>query len=297
MRIRTIKPEFWSSESNGRLARDARLVFVGLINLADNEGRLQANPRFIASQVLPYDDDALAVVTAALVELERLGKIVTYEVEGSAYAAVTKFAEHQKTDDRYPSKLPPPPPPRQLPPTPAKRTRVAAKRTPVAAESTPLEQGSGTGNREVEVEQGSGAASAPATAPTVEDLREAWNSNTTSPLAKWVKGREQPARAALRRRPLEQWVEIFRRINSSRYLRGEEGNGNWIADIDWALRAEGRKTETATKVLEGAYDNRASVFSLRSKGPARPEDSAAAFAALPDDPDERAAAALEALAQ
>lgn len=59
MRIRTIKPEFWVSESMGRLSRDARLIFVGLWSLADDYGRFRADPRLIAGQLLPYDPDEI----------------------------------------------------------------------------------------------------------------------------------------------------------------------------------------------------------------------------------------------
>jgi hypothetical protein len=45
---------------------------------------------------------------------------------------------------------------------------------------------------------------------------------------------------------------VFTRINASAFLRGSDGG--WKADFDWAIRAEGKKPEPATRVLEGAYD-------------------------------------------
>jgi len=86
----------------------------------------------------------------------------------------------------------------------------------------------------------------------VADLRQAWNDITTAPLPRWREGRDWVARAALKRRPLEQWREVFARINASAFCRGQDGG--WKADIDWALRPEGKKPETATRVLEGAFD-------------------------------------------
>lgn len=86
----------------------------------------------------------------------------------------------------------------------------------------------------------------------VAELRDLWNEVTTAPISKWREGREKLAREALRRRPLEQWREVFTRINSSSFCRGADGG--WRADIDWALRPEGKKPETAAKVLEGAFD-------------------------------------------
>ena len=88
--------------------------------------------------------------------------------------------------------------------------------------------------------------------PEVDELKSAWNELTTAPIARWLAGRDKLAQAALERRPLEQWREVFARIEASSFCRGADGG--WVADIDWALRAEGKKPETALKVLEGAFD-------------------------------------------
>ena len=37
-RIRTIKPQFWDDLKIGRLSRDARLLYIGLWNFADDLG-------------------------------------------------------------------------------------------------------------------------------------------------------------------------------------------------------------------------------------------------------------------
>lgn len=95
MRIRSIKPEFWSSQSNGRLSRNARLIFIGLWSVADNFGRFRAEPRVLAGSILPYDRDALAVVRRALAELVSEGKIELYEHERSEFGSIRAFAEHQ----------------------------------------------------------------------------------------------------------------------------------------------------------------------------------------------------------
>jgi len=89
--------------------------------------------------------------------------------------------------------------------------------------------------------------------PGVAILRQRWNELTSPPIPRWTTGRDQDATRALRRRPLAEWEEVFRRINASPFCRGET-EGGWKADIDWALRPKGKKPETALKVLEGAYD-------------------------------------------
>lgn len=107
-RIRTIKPEFPHSESMGRVSRDARLLFVLLWTLCDDEGRTRAASRMLASLLFPYDDDAPGLIGCWLDELEAEGCIVRYESEGSTYLQVAKWLNHQKIDRPSKSKIPPP---------------------------------------------------------------------------------------------------------------------------------------------------------------------------------------------
>lgn len=90
--------------------------------------------------------------------------------------------------------------------------------------------------------------------PGIAALMEAWNSITTPPIARWLAGREKQALAALKRRPLEQWREVFAKIQASAFCRGESEAGRWVATIDWAIRPAGKDSEPALKVLEGAFD-------------------------------------------
>lgn len=106
-RIRTIKPEFPHSESMGRVSRDARLLFVQLWTLADDEGRLRGNSRILASLLYPYDDDAKDLMDSWLAELEQQACIVRYLIDGSTYLQIVKWSDHQKIDKPTRSKLPP----------------------------------------------------------------------------------------------------------------------------------------------------------------------------------------------
>lgn len=149
MRIRTIKPEFWGSENVSHLARDARLVFIGLWSLADDAGRFRADPRYVAGQLLAYDQDGLDVVSRALASLRDGGFVVLYEVRGSHYGAITGWGEHQKIDRPSKSRLPEPPE------SPLANPREDSTK---AREASCEEQGSG--NREGNREQGAGKPSA-----------------------------------------------------------------------------------------------------------------------------------------
>ncbi|MBR0941015.1 hypothetical protein [Bradyrhizobium liaoningense] len=105
-RIRTIKPEFPQSETIGKLSRDARLLFVQLWTLCDDEGRTRAASRMLASLLYPYDEDAPSLIDGWLDELEREGCVVRYVVEGSTYLQVNNWLKHQKIDRPTKSRLP-----------------------------------------------------------------------------------------------------------------------------------------------------------------------------------------------
>lgn len=126
-RIRSIKPEFTQSESLGRVSRDARLLFILLWTHADDAGRFRANPRLLACELFPYDDDALSELRGWLEELEREGCVQLYRVGGDSYGCIPKWKEHQKIDHPSPSRLPPPPEgPRE--PSPKPREPLASPR-------------------------------------------------------------------------------------------------------------------------------------------------------------------------
>lgn len=108
----------------------------------------------------------------------------------------------------------------------------------------------------------------------ISALQAAWNDATTPPLSRWAStasDRRRRAASALQRRPLEQWREVFARIEASSFCRGENDRG-WRADADWALRPPGAKPEPAAKLLEGAFDDRrpkSAAAALVSTGPPR----------------------------
>jgi hypothetical protein len=107
-RIRTIKPEFPQSETVGKLSRDARLLFIMLWTISDDEGRLRAASRMLASLLYPYDDDARDLIDGWLDELEREGCIERYVVDGATYLQIRNWLKHQKIDKPTKSRLPPP---------------------------------------------------------------------------------------------------------------------------------------------------------------------------------------------
>jgi hypothetical protein len=106
MRIRTIKPEFWESESLGNVSRNARLLFIGLFSCCDDSGRTRASSRLLASRLFPYDNDAMKLIPAWLRELEDKKCVRLYQVDGDSYLDIPNWLMHQKIDKPSKSKLP-----------------------------------------------------------------------------------------------------------------------------------------------------------------------------------------------
>ncbi len=106
MRIRTVKPEFWSNEDLARVSAETALLAIGLLNFSDDEGYFHANPQLIQSAIFPLRKLSMNV-HGMLIELLCIGYIrVHREVEkGKVYGHVVNFTKHQKVCRPYPSRI------------------------------------------------------------------------------------------------------------------------------------------------------------------------------------------------
>lgn len=111
-RIRTLKPEFFTSRSLSKVSRDARLTFAGLWTQADDHGRGVADTRIIKGAIWPLDDDVdAAVIADHLDELSVTGHVVLYRIDGDAFFEVRGWAKHQaaayrRGEARFPAPTP-----------------------------------------------------------------------------------------------------------------------------------------------------------------------------------------------
>lgn len=106
-RIRTIKPEFWTSEQIMECDPLTRLLFIGLWNFCDDAGNHPLSSKTIKALVFPGDDITSSDVQRMLDELSSNNLIAFYESSGKRYLHVTGWAAHQKID-RPTYKFPPP---------------------------------------------------------------------------------------------------------------------------------------------------------------------------------------------
>jgi hypothetical protein len=97
-RIRSIKPEFWTSETVARCSKSARLTFIGIWGYVDDNGVGVYNEMLITAALYPLDDPATALIETRedVAELARQGLVQLYQARGKRYIAVSNWSEHQK---------------------------------------------------------------------------------------------------------------------------------------------------------------------------------------------------------
>ena len=102
-RIRTIKPEFFTSEDIVELSAFARLLYISLWCESDKEGRLLWRPKTFKMRYFPADD---LDINACAEELVSAGLVRLY---GKGLAYIPSFKRHQHINPRESeSRLPDP---------------------------------------------------------------------------------------------------------------------------------------------------------------------------------------------
>ncbi|QIY53436.1 hypothetical protein HEP86_01545 [Streptomyces sp. RPA4-5] len=107
-RIRTIKPEAFTSESLAEVTVHAERTFFGLLTQADDHGRHRDNAAIIAGLLWPLRAEHTSVhVEDDLHQLATAGLVCRYTgCDGRRYLHIVTWAEHQKIDKPSQSRLP-----------------------------------------------------------------------------------------------------------------------------------------------------------------------------------------------
>lgn len=107
-RIRTIKPTFWGSPEVAAMSRDARLLVLGLVSMADDDGRFLAAPAAISGYVFPNDEIPIARIRGWLGEAVETGMVYQYRCGAVTYGCFPSWHKHQVINRYMPSQLPEP---------------------------------------------------------------------------------------------------------------------------------------------------------------------------------------------
>ena len=108
MMKRMVDASMWANEKFGELPMVARLLLIGMITIADDQGRLKANAAWLRAQIFPYDDLGSDDIGNSLCLIADNETIKLYEVEGKRYAQLLNWWEYQSLQYAQPSRYPRP---------------------------------------------------------------------------------------------------------------------------------------------------------------------------------------------
>lgn len=267
-RIRTVKPEFYTSEQVMNMRIEARFGFLGLLNFCDDGGNHPASARTLKAEVFPCDDLSTADVQILVDEMLGQGLVVEYAAAGKTYWHVTGW--HHQRIDRPTFKHPP------------FIDSLAGARNPLSDGSTtiqrvlversssngraldPVREGKGTEGKVVEGIEAEDSAVAEAPAPTDscphQQIIDLFHEELPAArrVREWTPARQQALRARWREKPerqnLDWWRKFFGYVSASDFLCGRTkpmpGRKPFDLSLEWLC-----KSENLVKVVEGAYEN------------------------------------------
>lgn len=108
-RQRMLKPEIWTDEGFIELTPHAKLLFIGLISHADDEGRGISSITSIRGKIFPLDvkikDEEIAGFKA---EIAATLRVRFYQVDGREYYQLDRWGDHQHIRKSQRSTIPAP---------------------------------------------------------------------------------------------------------------------------------------------------------------------------------------------
>ena len=109
-RKRQLDPCIWVSEQFISLTElGARLLYIGMISNADDEGRMKASPHFLKTTIYAGDSYTQADLLIWRSQIVEVGLINIYEIDGVEYLFLPTWKKYQYISRPYPSKIPAPP--------------------------------------------------------------------------------------------------------------------------------------------------------------------------------------------
>ena len=229
-RKRMIDPGIWQSEDYGKLSNLAKVVFIGLFSLADDEGRGRANPTYLKSSLFPYNEDMRSAdIEKALSEISSNMSVVFYSCDGSNYYSLLSWYTFQKIDKPTDSKIP------AFDETNKEIRRLFDDHSTTIRRSLAPKKNKNI--KEIEEKR--------------IRIKDIYNSVCTNlpQVQKITEKREKAIDKFIKEFTEEQFEQICKIANSTDFLIGKNDR-KWKADFDFFMRID-----KATNILEGKYSN------------------------------------------
>ncbi len=108
MNKRMLDGNIWANEKFSDLPPMAALLQIGLINLADDQGRMKAHPAYLRSQIFPYRNVTANQISQWLALIVANGTAITYKVDDKEYIQLANWWDYQSHTFAAPSEYPRP---------------------------------------------------------------------------------------------------------------------------------------------------------------------------------------------
>lgn len=109
MTRRMLDSRLWANEHFGEMPMMARLLLLGIINHADDQGRIKGKLMYLRTEIFRYDRDVTdEQVGECLKLIEANGTIECYAVGGKDYVQLLNWWEYQSLQFAAPSDMPRP---------------------------------------------------------------------------------------------------------------------------------------------------------------------------------------------
>jgi len=106
-RKRMVNPDIWTDAGFMELSWGARLLFIGLISRADDEGRGNGSAKSLKAAIFPSDDITIGKVEKLKEEVESFTRTKFYEINGQIYYQLHKWRSYQQIQHPTKSSIPP----------------------------------------------------------------------------------------------------------------------------------------------------------------------------------------------
>lgn len=237
-----IDPSIWINEDFGTLTNLAKLVFIGLFSMADDEGRGKASPAYIKAVLFPYNDDLrVADIEKALSEISSKMSVIFYSCDENKYYTLTSWNKWQKIDKPSDSSIP-------AYEEDNKEIRLLFDEHSTNSRRVVAPNRIEENRKEKEDKR--------------IKIKDIYNKNCPNlpQIQKLTDKREKAIDKFLKEFTEEQFTQICKIANTTDFLIGKNNEG-WKADFDFLMRID-----KATNILEGKYSG--------TKGQARQNNNA-----------------------
>lgn len=232
-RKRMIDPNIWQSEDFGKLSTLAKIVFIGLFSLADDEGRGRCNPVYLKSTLFPYEENIRSAdIDKTLSEISSNMSVVLYSYNGSSYYSLLSWDIFQKIDRPSQSKIP--------------EYNENTMELLFDEYSTNIRRVVSPNKNKKRIEDNKNIKE-----ENRNKIVEIYNTYCTNlpQVQKVTEKRNKAIDNFLKDFSIEQLETICKIANVSEFLTGNNDR-NWKADFDFIMRSD-----KATAILEGKYSN------------------------------------------